>query len=338
MGLNKIIVHELQKQSGSSTVNTIESNRLMPIDVESESLLEALLKSYQGDKILYAEFDDSPGKYFPDRFKQYQQSQRIDSDFVQFTIDSLGNLVQFIQAKTLASGGYLVFTEYSSNSIDFITIFLIRDTEGKLLRRTRNGYEVRTIEYLDTSHLAMACRINETKINSNEENYLSFTRVKQAEVSDYFTSWISVRQLESSTEFTNALYQIINALPTPINPETNEELSIDEVRSLVYENAKSNAQNNINLRAISEQVYGDPNIITNYAEQHEISIDTEFRYDKRALRKFVQLHVNRDGINLKFSRGDVGTKIRPSEENSNQVIIESENFANALRAEIRNDE
>ena len=56
------------------------------------------------------------------------------------------------------------------------------------------------------------------------------------------------------------------------------------------------------------------------------------------MRKFIQLSVNRDGISLKFSRGDSGTKVRFSEENPNQIIIESTNFANALRAEIGLDE
>jgi nucleoid-associated protein len=338
MALSKLIVHELKKESGTTTVNLGTSNQLIPIDNQSESLLTALLKSYSGDKILYADFDRSPGKYFPTRFDTYKESSRTDLDFLNFTIDTLGNLVTFIQSKTLARGGYLVFAEYLHNGTPFVSIFLIRDTEGKLLKRVENSFEIKTIEYLDTNHLAMACRINEEKIDNNESNCLSFTRLRQQDVSDYFTNWISVAQLESSTEYTKALYNIINNIPLPINMETNQPFTIDEVRHMVYDNARSNTQQNINIQALSEQIYGTTTAISDYADANNISIDTEFRYDKNSLRKFIQLSVNRDGISLKFSRGDSGTKVRLSEENPNQIIIESANFANALKAEIGTDD
>lgn len=338
MTISKLIVHELKKESGTTIVNLVTSNQLIPIDNQSESLVIALLKSYSGDKILYADFDRSPGKYFPSRFDTYKHSTRTDQDFLKFTIDTLGNLVTFIQAKILASGGYLVFAEYVHNGTTFVAIFLIRDTEGKLLKRVDDSFEIKTIEYLDTNHLAMACRINEGKIDNNESNYLSFTRLRQQDVSDYFINWVSVAQLESSTEYTKALYKIINNIPLPINGETNLPFTIDEVRHMVYENARSNAQRNINIQTLSEQIYGSTTAISDYADENGISIDTEFRYDKSALRKFIQLSVNRDGISLKFSRGDIGTKVRNSEENPNQIIIESADFANALRAEIRIDE
>lgn len=334
MTLERIIVHELRKNAGTQITNLIVSNNLLPIDTQSTELIDTLLKSYSGDKILYAEFDNSPGRYFPERFSTYCNSERNDSDYIQFTIDSIGNLDTVIRNKVLAKGGYLVFAEYILNGVTFNTIFLIRDTEGKVLERTENSFEIKNIEYLDTSHLAMACRINEFKKARGEQNYLSFTRLKQINLSDYFTDWICVLQLESSTEFTNALYRIINDLPFPINPDTSQNFSIDEVRNMVYENARNNVQRNINIHTLSEQIYGDANIISNYAEANQISIDTEFRYDAKALRRFVQINVIKDGINLKFSRGDSETKVRLSEENPNQVIIESQEFANALREQL----
>ena len=338
MTLLKLIVHELKKDSGTTAVNLVTSNQLIQIDNQSESLVSALLKSYSGDKILYANFDDSPGKSFPILYQTYKESSRTESEFLNFTKFALENLVSFIQYKNFAKGGYLLFTEYSINGVSFIAIFLIRDTEGKLLNRIDNSFEIKTIEYLDTSHLAMACRINESKIDNGESNYLSFTRLRQQDVSDYFINWISVAQLESSTEFTKALYEIINNIPFPINEEINQPYNIDEVRNMVYENAKSNSQRNININTLSEQIYGTSTAISEYAEVNQISINTEFRYDKSVLKKFIQLSVNKDGISLKFSRGDGGTKVRLSEENANLIIIESPIFAEALRAEMGNDE
>lgn len=334
MPLQRLIIHELRKDAGNQATKLIVSNNLLPVDNDSTELVTTLLKSYQGDKILYAEFDSSPGRYFPERYATYRTTQRSDQEFINFTIDSIGNLETIIRGKVLAKGGYVVFTEYEFNSISYNAIFLIRDIEGKLLRRTNNSFEIRRVEYLDTNHLAMACRINEDKLQNGAPNYLSFTRLRQQDVSDYFTDWISIQQLESSTEFTNTLYNIINNLPTPINPETNRQYNIDEVRNMVYENARNNAQRSINIQTLSEQIYGDQNTILDYAENNQISLDTEFRFDKRALRKFVQINVVKDGINLKFSRGDSETKVRLSEEQPNIVIIESAEFARALREQL----
>ncbi|RZJ71537.1 nucleoid-associated protein [Flavobacterium sp.] len=332
MNLQKIIVHELQKTSGREATEVIASTELLTIDDDSNELISSLLGSYSSDKLLNAQFDRSPGKYFPVRFDDYIVGSRTAQDFIDFTTDAIGNLAQIIRRKIAAKGGYVLFCEYTSNGTPFVGIFLIRDVEGKILRREGTSYTIGRIEYLDTSHLAMACRINERLLNS-EQNYLTFTQLRQQEVSDYFTDWICVLQLQSSSEFTKALYDIISNLPLPIDDETNQPYSVDEVRDMVFEIARGNPRKEISISTVGEQVYGNRHIIREYADLNNISIDSEFRYDKRALRKFIQLSINKDGINLKFSRGDLGTKVFASEDNPNQVIIESERLAAALRAE-----
>lgn len=333
MILHKLIVHELVKESGSRDTEMITSTDLLPIDNNAIELVESLLQSYQGDKILNARFDESPGRNFPPTFINYKNGPRTDENFIEFTTDVTGHLETIIQSVNLAKGGYLLFSEYSNNGIDLFAIFLIRDVEGKILERRDETFGIGTVEYLDTNHLAMACRINEGRMTT-EENYLSFTQKRQQEVSDYFTEWISVLQMQSSTEFTKSLYDILNSVDPPLNEETNERFTVDDVRNMVYDTAKANPQKVINLQVIGAQIYGDPNILTDYAEENDIAIDTEFRFDKRELGKYVRLSVNKDGINLKISRGDVGTKIRPSEENEDMVIIESRAFAEALRSEM----
>ena len=278
--------------------------------------------------------DNSEGNYFPERFTSYKNSGRNNDNFIEFTQSALTNLNPLIRAKTLASGGYFIFAEYSLNNTNFFSIFLVRDTEGKILRRTEHSYQIDTIEYLDTRNLAMACRINENRIDNIEDNYLSFTQLKQAEVSDYFLDWISIEQLESSTEYTKSLYEIVNQISPPINPDNNQEYPVEEHRNNVYNYITTNPNKVVNLRELGEHFYSDPTIFINYAEENDISIDTEFRYNKRQLKRFVKVEINRDGINLKISRGAINDKVRISEENPNIVIIESERFANSFRQEL----
>lgn len=332
MTIHKIIVHELSKNPGSRDVRLSLSTSLIPVDEESTGLITALLNAYRSDSLLNAQFDDSPGRYFPERFQTYRHSERTDAEFIGFTSDAVGNLETIIRGKQAAKGGYLVFCEYTIMTMNFTAIFLIRDVEGKVLRRTANSYSISRVEYLETNHLAMACRINENIIET-EQNYLTFTKLRQQEFSDYFTDWICIRQVRSSTEFTNALYTIINGMPLPLNPETGRPYDLTDIRGRVHDMVNDSPRREANISNISEHIYGDRNAIRNYADENEINIDTEFGFDRRALRRFVKVNINTDGVKINFSRGDLGTKIRASQEHENQVIIESPTLAAAIRAE-----
>lgn len=337
MILNKIIIHELKKESESNQVDLILSEELIPNNLESTALITALSDSYKSDRILYAVFDDSEGKYFPEKFYGYRETHRNNADFITFTRLVMGNLVGLIQPITFATGGYFVFAEYVDNGYNFVSVFLIRDVEGKILRKTANSFSIQTVEYVDTKNLAMACRINENRIDEEEINYLSFTQLRQQEVSEYFKKWISIQQLESSSDYTKSLYQIITQIQPPINVVTNTPYEIETFRNLVYNYTSSSPTDTVNIRDLSMHFYQNENIISDFANNNNISIDTEFRFNKRQLKKFIKLEVNRDGINLKFSRGVLNEKIRLSADNPNVVIIESQSFATALRNEIGNN-
>ena len=151
-----------------------------------------------------------------------------------------------------------------------------------------------------------------------------------------FKNWISIEQIESSSEYTRQLYDIISQIERPLNPNTESEYEIENFRNLVYNYASSSPNRTINLRDLSQHFYNDPNTIANYALENDIAIDTEFRYNSRQLKRLIKLEVNRDGINFKISRGAFDDKVRFSEEDESLVIIESTTFANALRNEINN--
>jgi nucleoid-associated protein len=336
MELNKIIIHELIKESGSNETELTRSEQLVDIDDNSIGLVSALNSTYNSDKVLYAVFDKSEGKYYPEKFAEYKESEQTDEDFISFTRSVIGNLETLIQPVTLATGGYFVFAEYTSNTNNFLGVFLIRDTEGKTLSKTENSFTIDSIEYVDTSNLAMACRINHGKYDIDEENYLSLTQLRQQEISEYFKNWISIEQIESSSEYTKQLYDIISQIERPVNPNTESEYEIETFRNLVYNYASSSPNKTVNLRDLSQHFYDDPNTISNYALENDIAIDTEFRYNQRQLKRFVKLEVNRDGINFRISRGAFDDKVRFVEEDESQVIIESITFANALRNEINN--
>lgn len=336
MTLNKIIIHELNKESTSNEINLQLSDEMVSIDSNSIGLIDALNKSYRGNNILYGIFDTSEGKYFPEKFINYHESEKTDDDFIIFTKNVIGYLETLLQPVTMATGGYFVFAEYSNNGNDFLGTFLIRDTEGKTLSKTDDSYTIDSIEYVDTSNLAMACRVNYGRFDSSENNYLSLTQLKQRKISEYFKNWISIEQIESSSDYTKKLYDVVTQLVRPVDPETNLEYEIQTFRGLVYNYISERPNNVVNLRDMSQYFYEDPDTITNYVSDNDIAIDTEFRCNKRQLKKFVKLEVKKDGIDFKISRGTFDDKVRFSDSDSSLVIIESEAFAEALRNERNN--
>lgn len=336
--INKVVIHELQKEARVNEAFTFLSESVLEITENVQLLLTRLDESYGKDVINYGVFDSSDGRVFPAQFTRYVRGQKTDSDFIDFSKTTLNNLRDQLRNVNLAKGGFFIFAEYISQGTTYTGIYIIRDTEGVLFKRLEetHSFEVNRIKYMNTDKLAMGCRVNHNKFSTSDGNYLSLIKNRQTDISEYFYNWISVFQPESSTEFTNTLYSIVNGIDLPINTESGQPYSIDDFRRLVVDYVKSRPSKDINLLEMGSHFYNDTQKIVNYANANNLTIDHEFRVDTRALRKFMSIAVNADGINLKFTRGELDRKVRLSTDNPNVVLIESTRFANALRQEINN--
>jgi nucleoid-associated protein YejK len=327
----RTIIHEIKKNSGAiDNVVTTLSDVLIDQNENSENLVNLLRNSFNNDdRLSYAKFNIAPDRYFPTRFNDYFSSDLSDAEFIQFTVDATNNLETIINRIVGAKGGYLVFTEYDSVGYNFTSIFLVRDTEGITFNRTARTYSIEKIDYLNTDKLAMACKINHNKYDEATEKFLTFTKHRQQTVSDYFYDWIASDQTENSAEYTRALLQIVNNIDLPANRETGEILTVNEFRDRVSEFI-STRDGLVNLIDLSNHFYDEPNKIIDYARENDYVIDSTFKTHSREMQKFKNIYINRDGINLKAARGDMGVKIRLG-DNPDIVIIESSQFATAVR-------
>ncbi len=337
MSLKRLVVHQIAKESQSKEVVIVKSNDLNEVDSNSQILVRKLRDIYKSDNVLYAEFDYGESKFFPNRYREYLKSNKADSDFISLTNSLTDSLSSILEMKTMAKGGYLVYSEYISNQRNFTTIFLVRDTEGVIFHKnSEGGFSIDNITYVNTDKLAMACKINqELLIKNSGDRYLSLTRRnQQREISDYFIEWVGLANSESGKEYTENLHTIIKSIERPINESTNDTYTLNEFREVVHSYIKNQPAKVVNINELSLYLYKDKDKITRFATENEIPLDTEFRANSRVLGKFVNLQVNRDGISLKFSRTDLNDKVRISDENPAMVIIESKKFADGLRSEI----
>lgn len=334
MEITKLVIHELIKNAGTTTATVVPSDNLLSnTDRLSLELIERLNGSYSKEGPLYAVFGDDKANQFPRLFDKYFIS-RNDNSFLEFSKIALENLKEQIKNIPQAKGGYFVFCEYKINGFIFYAIFLIRNTEGVLFNRDtdRNTFVINHITYLNTDKLAMACRVNYEKYSSKEGKYLTFIKHNLPDISDYFVKWVSANEQESCADYTRTLFNLTAQLNRPI--QEGVEISIDSYRKNIFDFINASPGKIINLHTMSEHFYEDRDYIMNFIEEKGIEINTEFKADTRTLRRFIRIEVNKDGIQLKFTRGELDTKVRFDPDSPDLVIIESRNFADALRKEI----
>ena len=335
MNIHKAIIHKLEKeaQTVEATLNLAET--VNDINESTTQLFVKLRSIYNKDNSLYGRFDIENPTSFQDDFHIYRASDRSDENFIHLTRKLSQHLRNLVIQEPLAKGGYLVFTEYTRGDYLYTSVFLVRDTQGVIFSESATGFVIDDITYVDTSRLAMACRINHTLMADDSSRYISLTkRTQQSAISSYFSNWIGITNRNSNLVSTNNLLRIINNIELPTNTESGEVYTRNEFRQQVYDLVVTSPSKTVDLRTLGQFFYGDNERIVNYANEQEIIIDTEFKPNQRKFKKFVQLAIKKDGIDLKFSRSDYENKVRISEDNPDLVIIESSQLATAILNEV----
>jgi nucleoid-associated protein len=198
MNVDKIVVHQLNKNEGQQRASVDLSHDLLDVDELSVNLVQKLDASYKRTEITYAFFDSANPNVFPVEFEKYTRSQTGDS-FLAFSQKTALNLKDKVEGIAPAKGGFLVFSQYEVNERDYIGIYLIRDTVGILFRKDRgkSAFIINPTEHLDLDKLAMACKIDLGQYRENDGKYLSFMKRKMNDISESFVNWISVLDRES---------------------------------------------------------------------------------------------------------------------------------------------
>jgi nucleoid-associated protein len=322
--VNYMIVHELVKEQTKSEAEVYASTELSVIDKQSISLLEILINRYSSGKenIRYGKFSDDENKSFPREFGIYVDAPSEES-FLNMTKTTLQNLKEIVKNIPASKGGYFIFADYESNSEKFFAVFLIRNTEGKLIIKntSTNSYQINSTEHLDLEKVAMGCRINKENYLKLEGRYLSFTR-KNQDFSDYFINWIAAEELVDNVIYTEALVQIGNKISLPTN------MTREELKKTIYDVAKVSPNSTLRLATLDEILFNGEGKIYKFIEENKILIDAEFTPVSRIMKNFIQIAVHEENITLKFGYDDLNTKVVVLE---NIITITSKKLADSIR-------
>jgi nucleoid-associated protein len=335
MNIHQVIIHELQKQGGRTGARLRSSNSTLDCqNQEVINLVAELNNRYKNRNENYGIFDAQNQTRFHGEFGSYIAEPHDDA-FIAFTRNVSNDLREKVDTVAPAKGGYLVFAHYSDHR-SFLGVFLIRDTQGVILRRNSQvrTFDIGKVEHIDFEKMAMACRINLELFNANAGRYLSFINKKSDTISKYFTSWISTTDTESNREDTLYLYKILKNQEPPLDSEGrryDQEIFFDQVYRYI-----NTIERQINLRDLGQKFFGDEFVLIQYAHANQIPINTEFKAHPTVLKRFIQIRVKADQIELAFSHTHYKSTVRVA--GTDQVIITSESLVRAIHQQVRGDE
>lgn len=327
METKNIIIHNLKKDI-KGTANIEYSTQTLDLkDKKCQSLLEELY-SFFSKSIKYGIFSSNGNTVFHQEFDNYLNTKT----FIDFSKSVLPDLKTRMDSIPQSKGGYIIFAEIENQNDDFFVVFVVRDKTGKQFSYKNNTMQINEVIHIDTNKLAMACRINVRSYQDKKNRYLSFLSTTQEDASKYFQKWIGAEAQSKSQEDTKNFRKIINEINIPVD-ENGNVITREQFREKIYDLCSRTYSKNLNLRVIGEEVWKDPDYISNYASQNNIAINDEFSADEQELKKLKKFSISSDNIKLDFPPEYFGKKVFFDSTSDDTVIIKSKSFADKLRAE-----
>ena len=215
--ISKVVIHELVKTQHQPIQPSNLRNEVLGVDLDPVNKLVAGVASLYGKRnnmAHYGTFRNGEGRgNFPDAFESYAKIPTpTDQVFIDLSLEAMGAL--FLKAENIhaASGGYLLFADYSNAQGRFFIIAMIKQKEGMRLSRQLVPEE---LTQLDLDRLYQAARINFGKLSAyqtatesdrQEQNYLSFVSPSNSKTAaGYFVTALGCAQGTASARATDTI-------------------------------------------------------------------------------------------------------------------------------------
>ena len=329
MEIKNAIIHNVRKELKCDATIEYSKETLNLRDEKCLSLFEELY-TFFSKSLKYGIFSSKEDTVFHEKFNDYLNSTK--KDFISLSKDVLPDLKTRMDSIPQSKGGCVIFAEIKNQNEDFFVIFVVRDKTGKQFSYKDDTMHINEVIHIDTNKLAMACRINVQSYQNEKDRYLSFLSTTQDEASKYFQKWLGAEAQSKSQEDTKALRTIVSNIDIPTDEDGNS-MSREQFREKIFDLCSKTFSKDINLRAVSEEVWKDPDYISKYAATNGITINDEFTADETELKKMKKYSITSDKIKLDFPPEYIGDKVYPDPKNEDIVIIKSKLFADKLRAE-----
>jgi len=171
--------------------------------------------------------------------------------------------------------------------------------------------------------------------NNSKRKYIRLIKRGLTDVSAYFKDWIAITNAKDNKIETYTLVTILNAINIPKDKNGDKMSREDFLKdSFDFISLIASKGATLNIKELSKQLFGEdnPDTISDYAEEHQMSIDTEFKPDGRVLVRLHKVSARTNGITLNFERILFQKKvIQIDKKNPNLIKIESKELADSVR-------
>lgn len=229
--------------------------------------------------------------------------------FIQFSQSSVTDLRSRIAAQPLSTGGYIVFTRFTSvNNKDFFMVVMLKSKEGLSFD---DALELMDAHHLDLDKLHFAARIDlNAWINNDEGSNVSFVKGRAtSNVTRYFRDFLGIQEFSESIAATKKLVIAVTNYYRQHLGKTDDE--VENYKKIVHDYCKNKDENNeaIYLDELSRTLDEEnpENFMVYAQENHEIP--NEFSIDRNTLRKFIKYSGQDRDLSISFAASVLGTRV-----------------------------
>lgn len=328
--LKYAIVHKLVKEQRKPIKPTeFRDSVLDPNNATVKQLVQGVLKAYGADKnrAHYGVFSEGEErKYFPKYFDSYSSKKSSDeNDFMSLCKMAMTQLYMKAESQHLASGGYILFADYTHMDINFFLVAMIKETAGIAIS---HSLEPEALIRLDLDKLHQAARINFSKYNeflnadSDDEksqiNYLSFVSSgRNVTASGYFVTALGCSRGTTSDRATKTIIEesvkyFRDNQSLKKNKESFKKSLIEYLsdRESIGESVRLTEVGQIVSAHIPMELADESselveNLLT-HLNSDQCAVPVEFPVSKRELRKKTHIKVDTDNWKVEFDRKALG--------------------------------
>ena len=359
MQLNYAVVHNLVKEAGTNEARTVLATVLLRLDNAVvidlvDDILELIGK--RENMAYYGVFrDDAASTRVPSIVKSYcMDAEPTPDGFLALTNDCMTALCDKARSQNWATGGYLLFADYTNKGRRFLLVAMIKQRSGI----TMQGLVPTNITELDLRKLHQVARVAFDRLCQYEEaaaerqdmTYVTFVSPKgNQRAAGYFVKALGC---EPGTPAAAATKAVIAGTDNFFRTRESIQSERYEARVDLIELLRRKADNKerVSLLEVVEVVRGHfspeeadhlANELVMHLQSETRRVPAEFPVPKAVVNRYTRFMYRSNQLKVEIDKAAVaredGSPIYFDEANG-KLVISKEDFITALSVALRDDE
>ncbi|MCU7940348.1 MAG: nucleoid-associated protein [gamma proteobacterium symbiont of Bathyaustriella thionipta] len=323
MIIQDIVVHLIEKQADSGPSNLSLSQQSIAPSPSLEHFLEELNKVYNSKPSkIFGSFIDTevtPSSHnkseseadnpFASSHFLLSKHLREEITFIDYTHQSMNLLKHYIDQASKATGGYMVFVNYTLFGSDFMLIAMLNNVAGVSID-TNLG--INSINYLDINKFHLAARIDLSLWRDDPESgrYISMIRGKESnKLSEYFRKFIGSDETIDSKQETSELFSAVSQFcDTKI--QDNETKSQFKQKAADFCLEQADKGQNVVIKDFSGYVADNAvDDFMNYVNSEKFSLSDEISPNKTVIRRFNKISGRNQQVSITINEEALGDTV-----------------------------